>query len=382
MFVARRTMVATILLFAATALLTTAHSAYKGHADDSDINAVLTAYPELKGTAADSCAICHKSGRVKEGTASRHESHCGYCHAVHVRGGQVASETLNSFGVDYLATGRGITAVQSIAKRDSDRDGFSNEAELLKGTDPGDATSTPSTPIATNRTFTAAELKALSPVVRKAVFLNTSRNKQGDFYNEYRGNAVYELLQAMGISENAESVDFISMDGFEGSFILGEPKSEWPQAAPVMKLGKDTAGPCGWVNYNVAGLDEKKPLPAMNIMLAFEENGKKIDAGKLDPGTGRIHGTGPLRLVVPQFKSSPPDLPEFVEKSCREKFAKEYQFSENYDHNGGRSSFSIIAIRVNPLPKGTRDYDWGKVRNELATGEKLVVFGALTRRAK
>ena len=46
MFVARRTMVATILLFAATALLTTAHSAYKGHADDGDINAVLTAYPD------------------------------------------------------------------------------------------------------------------------------------------------------------------------------------------------------------------------------------------------------------------------------------------------------------------------------------------------
>ena len=222
----------------------------------------------------------------------------------------MASETLNSFGVDYLATGRGITAVQSIAKRDSDRDGFSNEAELLKGTDPGDATSTPSTPIATNRTFTAAELKALSPVVRKAVFLNTSRNKQGDFYNEYRGNAVYELLQAMGISENAESVDFISMDGFEGSFILGELKSEWPQAAPAMKLGKDTAGPCGWVNYNVAGLDEKKPLPAMKIMLAFEENGKKIDAGnsilKPDASMAQAHcalSYRSLRTPLPTCRS-------------------------------------------------------------------------------
>jgi len=272
--------------------------------------------------------------------------------------------------------------VQAVAKKDSDRDGFSNETELLKGTDPGDAASTPSTPIAPNRTYSAAELSALSPVVSKGVFLNTSHNKQGDFYNEYRGNAVYELLQAIGISENAESVDFISLDGFEGSFILNELKREWPQGAPVTKLGKDAAGPCGWVNYNIAGLDEKKPLPAMRIMLAFEENGKKIEPGKIDPETGRIHGTGPLRLVVPQFKISPPDLPKFEEKFCRDKFAKEFQFNEDYDHNGGRSSFSIIAIRVNPLPKGTRDYDWGKARNELVDGEKLVVFGALTKRAK
>jgi hypothetical protein len=55
---------------------------------------------------------------------------------------------------------------------------------------------------------------------------------------------------------------------------------------------------------------------------------------------------------------------------------KEYRFNEDYDHNGGRSSFSIIAVRINPLPKGTRDFDWQKIRESLISEEKIVFFGA------
>jgi hypothetical protein len=36
-----------------------------------------------------------------------------------------------------------------------------------------------------------------------------------------------------------------------------------------------------------------------------------------------------------------------------------------------------MAIRVKPLPKGTRDFEWEKVRGEFVAGEKLVIFGAL-----
>ena len=93
--------------------------------------------------------------------------------------------------------------------------------------------------------------------------------------------------------------------------------------------------------------------------------------------TGKIKGTGPLRLVVPQYHMSPPDLPQYAEKSCQDKAAPEHRFNAAYDHNGGRSSFSIIAIRVNPLPKGTRDFEWEKVRDQFIAGEKLAIFGAL-----
>jgi hypothetical protein len=362
----------------ALVVMTTAYSAYRGHADDSDINAVLAAYPNLKGAAADSCATCHKTGKVTESSAVlRDENHCGYCHVVHVKNKLSAGDTLNRYGADYLAAGRGIKAVQAIAGKDSDGDAFSNEAELLKGTNPGESQSNPSAAIAPNRIYLSSELRSLSPIVSKTVFLNTSHNKQGDFYNEYRGNTVYELLQAIGISGNAESIDFISLDGFEGSFMLAELKIEWPQGKPVMGLGKKDIGPCGWVNYNSSGLEEKTRFPAVKIMLAFEENGKKIESGRLDQNTGRISGTGPLRLVVPQFQISPPDLPRFAEQSCQDRIAKEYHFNENYDHNGGRSSFSIIAVRIKPLPKGTRDFEWEKIRNQLVAEEEIVFFGAL-----
>jgi len=367
-----------VLFTFAMLIVTISDSAYRGHADDSDINAVLAAYPNLKGTATDSCATCHKSGKVMESAAVlREENHCGYCHAVHVRNKLSARETLNRYGADYLAAGRGIKAVQAISGKDSDGDGFSNEEEFLKGTNPGEAQSNPSVAIAPNRIYASSELRALSPVVSEIVFLNTSHNKQGDFYNEYRGNRVYELLQAIGISGSAESVDFISLDGFEGNFTLKELKTEWPQGKPVLGLDKKRIGPCGWVNYNARGLDGKSPLHSAKVMLAYEENGRKIETGKLDPETGRISGTGPLRLVVPQFRISPPDLPKYADQSCQDQISKEYRFNENYDHNGGRSSFSIIAVRIKPLPKGTRDFDWQKTRDELIKGEKIVFFGAL-----
>jgi hypothetical protein len=104
---------------------------------------------------------------------------------------------------------------------------------------------------------------------------------------------------------------------------------------------------------------------------------QQIEAGKLDQKSGKIIGTGPLRLVVPQFQISPPDLPHFIEQLCQDKTAKEYQFNDNYDHNGGKSSFSIIAVRVKPLPKGTRDFEWEKLRDQFIAEEKIVIFGAL-----
>jgi hypothetical protein len=136
-------------------------------------------------------------------------------------------------------------------------------------------------------------------------------------------------------------------------------------------------GQCGWVNYNASGMETQKSLPSMKVMLAYQENGKKIESGKISAETGRITGTGPLRLIVPQFEISPPDLPRGADGSCEDKVAPKYRFHENYDHNGGRSSFSIIGIRINPLPKGTRDYGWQSIRDQLIADEKIVIFGAL-----
>ena len=118
-------------------------------------------------------------------------------------------------------------------------------------------------------------------------------------------------------------------------------------------------------------------LPAANILFAFEENGKKLETAAFDPETGRIIGAGPLRLIVPQSRISPPDLGQRADPSCLNKVAEPYRFHEDYDHNGGKCSSAIIAVRVNPLPKGTRDFEWETVREQFIAGEKIVFFGAL-----
>ncbi|MBN2242689.1 MAG: hypothetical protein JW793_08360 [Acidobacteria bacterium] len=165
--------------------------------------------------------------------------------------------------------------------------------------------------------------------------------------------------------------------GFEGSFTIEELKREWRQAEPVMGLDEKTIGSCGWVNYNAPGLDGGRRLHDFKIMLAFEENGKKIEPAGLDAETGRITGTGLMRLIVPQFQPSPPDLPKYADPACREKIPERFHFTQDYDHNGGRSSFLIIAVRIHPLPEGTRDFEWEKIRGSLARDEKIVFFGAI-----
>jgi hypothetical protein len=369
-----------VLLAVAAALLATAFSAYKGHADDSDVNALLAYYPKLKGTAMDSCATCHRSGQVPDADRpgkTRRENHCDFCHVVYVNLKHDAKETLNRYGAEYLAAGRGASAVKTLANRDSDGDGFSNETEFLKGTNPGSAESNPSARIAPNRIFTASELAKMTPVVQQTVFVNTTKSRSGDSYNEYRGNKVFDLLQAIGITADAVSVDFISLDGYERTQTVEELKKTWPQGAPAMGLGKDQLGACGWVNYIAPGLEAGKTLSAVNILFAFEENRKKLITAKMDSETGRIEGAGPIRLIVPQSRISPPDLGQRADPSCATKVGEPYRFHEEYDHNGGKCSSAIIAVRVHPLPKGTRDFEWETVRDQFIADEKIVFFGAL-----
>lgn len=371
---------AAVLLAAAVGLITAAHSAYRGHADEADVNAILAAYPQLKETATDSCSTCHRSGTVSDPArpgARRRENHCDYCHVVHVRKKADIKETLNPYGAAYVAAGRDVNAVKAIARKDSDGDGFSNEAEFLKGTNPGDPASNPSALIAPYRTFTVEEVQRMSQVVSETVFVNTTKSKGGDAYNSYRGNKVYETLQAVGISMEAESADFISLDGYEKTFTIDELKKSWPQGAPVLGLSKKELGQCGWVSYNAAGLDATKVLPGASIILAFEENGNRLENARLDPQTGRVVGAGPLRVIVPQFQISPPDLPQRADESCRNKVSPEFRFHEGFDHNGGNCSSAVVAVRVMPLPKGTRDFEWEKVREEFISSGKIVFFGAL-----
>jgi hypothetical protein len=355
-------------------------SAYKGHADNRDIDAVLATYPAVKGGPGDSCVTCHTGGRVKgisPGSAVRDENHCDFCHAAIVRDKRDVRESLNAFGLAYLAAGRTAAALATIGPADSDGDGASNDAEFRAGTNPGDRASSPSAPAAPSRTYTVAGLKGLARPIEQTVFLNSTKSRSGDGYAHYQGFVLGELLGAIGLREGAESVDLLSVDGYERSFTLVELRKAWPQGVPAMGLGKDDLGPCGWVSYPSKALVAGRPLPAASIMLAFEENGQALETARVDPATGRIVGKGPLRSVVPQFVVSPPDLPQTADPACSARVAPEFRFHEAYDHNAGASQSALVAIRVKPLPKGTRDVDWLTGAQERLAHEELVVFGAI-----
>jgi hypothetical protein len=358
----------------------TLQSAYKGHANDADVNAVLAAYPAAKGGANDACSTCHRSGDVPDPAGPsrlRSENHCDFCHVVFVARKQPITDTLNAYGQAYLAAGRNEAAVKGMGDRDADGDGFSNDAEFAKGTNPGDRASNPTAAVAPTHTLTMVAVRQL-PVVEQAVLINVTKSRAGDAYNDYRGIGLYDALMASGMSGHATAVDLISYDGYERTVTVDEMKRTWPQAAPAMGLGKAELGPCGWVSYNARGLKAGTPLPDARIMLATAENGTPLDKARLDPETGRIVGHGPFRLIVPQSPPSGPDQSLNTEPGCAEKVAPQWRFHESYDHNGGKSSHAIVAIRVKPLPPGTRDPDWTAVRDDLIAGEQILVFGLVT----
>jgi len=226
--------------------------------------------------------------------------------------------------------------------------------------------------------FRAAEIQGLSPVVRTRVFLNSTKSRTGDTYFEYRGNRLDQVLDAVGLAPGAESVDLISIDGYEVTLTLDEIRRRWPQAPIVPGLDPARLGACGWVAYGSRDADGAAAMPDAHVLLAFEENGTAFEAASIDPASGRITGKGPLRAIIPQVQPGLPDLPLTADAGCLDKVRPEHRFSDAYDHNAGKSVSAVAAIRVNPLPAGTRDVDW-RAGQGPADARSVVFFGAVTR---
>ena len=353
---------------------------------ESDSELFFKTYPQLIGTRLDGCDVCHKSSmalaRGQESGKNVLVNSCDTCHALnHSDIGRKPGDTLTPYGLDYMKHGRNAAALAAIEKLDSDGDGVSNGDEIAALTNPGDARSVPGQKNAAHVILSYDDLvKKGVAVAEHAVFINVSHSKDGDHYSDFRGFPLIEVLEAAGVSEDADSVDVISLDGYASTFSMAQLRGTYRQAAPVFGLDKETLGECGWVRYEAKNLKEGVPLPDTKILLTFEENGRSYQAANIN-SQGRLNGTGPFRVVVPQM-SNPgvPDMSSDASEACRQMVPEKYRYNHDYEKNAGSCVGAIVAIRVNPLPPGEIDIHWPQYAKKAIEEKSVVVFGALRRK--
>jgi hypothetical protein len=217
------------------------------------------------------------------------------------------------------------------------------------------------------------------------LLLNASNSR--DFYARYRGVKIIDLMKYAGISKKATQITVYSPDGFSQVFPIDAPD---PQTDPS-KPQYDVVGPypygtyyggLDFVDYGIIPgcLDDGDRIPdKLYMLLAYMRDGDPLTPGKINPSTLSLDGEGPYRLIPPQKIAGSPD------RSCR---AGTPQVGDGWDcdkinkeHNAGFSARTVAAIRVDPLPDGTTDFNWYEGGWNLVDHSKLVIYGAINPRA-
>jgi len=363
--------------------------AYKGHENDQDTNAFVTAYPAALGTRLDDCQTCHQGATFtyesNGSTKTAAKNACDTCHLIlHPDPSFIEpqptkyTDTLNPFGLAYLASGRSADALRAIASQDSDGDGFSNQEEIDALKYPGDPASKPGQPAATSKAFTIDELRAMAS--HSEFLLSNSNKQQYDNYATYVGVKIRDLLVAAGVDPSdpaIEGITVIAPDGYLKDFPVEQINQAFPAGLFYAGLDTGTLGPeCGFVQYPdslPAGAMDGAPIPDEQwLMLAYERDGLELDPSNLDVTSGKINGEGPLRIVVPQATPGKPDRgSQYSPTSCDD--GNDYDDAK--DHNAGAMVRGVIAIRVNPLPEGVEDFDYANGGWAYVDSETVLVYG-------
>ena len=361
--------------------LTSASAYFRGIHREPDSDLFFKTYPQLIETRLDGCGVCHISTiALAPGQTNGNAvpvSYCDSCHAL-TDYGRKPGNTLTPYGMDYLKHGRGTAALAAIEKLDSDGDGVTNGDELTALTNPGDAKSAPGLRPAAHVVLSYDDLiKKGVTVVENALFINSAKSRDGDGYSDIRGFPLIEVLKTAGLSENATSVDVISLDGYFSTFSMDQLHRTYPQSEPIFGLGSETLGECGWVRYEAKNLREGVPLPGAKILLSFEENGRSYTPASIDD-KGRLNGMGPFRLTAPQMKNpGVPDMSSNLPEQCAMKIPEKYRYHRDYEKNADSCVKAVVAIRVNPLPPGEIDIDWPQYVKKAVEEKSVVIFGSI-----
>jgi hypothetical protein len=383
-----------IILAAAVFLLgaTSAQCAYH-HEGEKDADKFLQAYPAKAGTKMDNCNLCHSGGSYVNGKGKTVEvGSCQWCHQTYgYDGAGQIEETVNPYGAAYKSAGRNADAVTGIDGLDSDGDGYLNSAEIANSSLPGDAGDHPGLTPAPYRIYTRDQLEALGSHTQ-FMLMNTSRS--GDFYAEYTGVPVKDLLDDAGILESATGIWVYAPDGWGQSHpleynadldkyhVYGNETGQSYQYPPAtyhydLQANVDLNPDFGWCNYSApscAGRSHGDAIPVtdgLKAILAYKREGAYLDNGVLNE-ENKLDGEGPFRLVVPQKYVGPPD-----QSSKSDEQAVLWPYDSDLDHNAGSCSRSATLIKVEPLPEGMTDIDileagWGYVDQH-----KIVIYGSI-----
>jgi hypothetical protein len=372
-----------------TAVELVSSRAYKGHANDLDMNRFVNTYKQTLGSRLDDCQTCHMGGTFTYDSGgwvrTTTRNACDFCHLIQHPDPTLVEapptsfvQTLNPYGLAYTNFGRSRDAFVAIADVDSDGDGATNQAEILDLKYPGDPNSKPGQLVAAMRTFTLDDLAAM-PAHAELLLANTNK-QQFDYYATYKGVTLANLLLAAGVDptdRNITGVTVIAPDGYLKDVPPNNMNGTYPPG--LFYAGLDTAtlgSECGFVQYPdtlPAGLTDGGVIPGQQrLILAYERDGRAMDVCTLDDTTGRINGEGPLRLVVPQVTPGKPDRgSQYSPTACGD--------GNDYDdakaHNAGDMVRGVIGIRINPLQAGVEDFDYRNGGWAYVDSRSVIVYG-------
>jgi len=353
----------------AMVMTTPVWAAYSSHQNDQDVNNFLTVYPFAKSTKLDDCALCHP------GSPNGKSGSCDYCHKTYGLDGS-GTVPMNSYGQDYKAFGRSQAAfgVIDFQNKDSDGDGKTNLEEIQALAFPGDPKDYPglvSAPVI------GLNLERILRLPDYSEFLLLNASKSQDFYARYRGVKIKDLLRYAGARKEATHITVFSPDGFSQKFPINAPSD--PTDLPYNVMGPYPYGTyyggLDFVDYSFIPnhLDDGGRIPdRLYMLLAYLRDGDPLTPGKINPATLKLDGEGPYRLIPPQKTAGSPDRP-----STAAPVGDGWDYGANNDHNAGFSARTVAAIRVEPLPVGTTDFNWYEGGWNLVDKAKLVIYGAI-----
>jgi hypothetical protein len=355
------------------------------HEGETDSDKFLSVYPDKQGTKLDHCALCHSGGQYESKGEMVPLGSCQWCHYTYGydASGNI-SDTLNPYGQTYYDHGRSTNAIKAIEGDDSDGDTLDNLIEIQANRFPGNDQDDPDKVPAPYRVYTRAQLEGMAQHTQ-FLLMNTSRS--GDFYAEYTGVPMEQLLQDAGILPGATGILVYAPDGWSQYHPLDEdPDSElyhvngtYPSSVFYYDPEADVAlNPVdGWCDYSAPScsgrghLDTIAVPDGLKMILAYKREGGYMDPGILNPDN-KLDGEGPFRVVPPQKTPGPPD-----QSSRADNQAVVWPYVYEADHNAGAASRTATIIKVDPLPAGTTDIDILEAGWAYVDQAKIVIYGAL-----